>query len=365
MTDTPDPGEALAIARHALEVARRIDLPEAAGAYARAAAAHAGCATGLLYLYDGEADIFRLAGATLDPGDPRCEGISSLELAGLRATGATVPFLAGAPAALRPVAEGTVLAAPVLDGARLVGYLVLAEPAGDWSDAALGRTARLLPEMLAGLLNARQVEAYRELVIKDDQTECFNRRYFDRCLSEEIYRAQRYGHALAVVFLDLDNLRDINARFGHAVGSRTVREVARRIVCGIRGSDRSFRYGGDEFCIVLPATDVGGALELCERLRVAIAGRPFVADVSTRVMVTASFGVASYPEHARTSLGLVKCADEAMQRAKHEGKDGVRVAAPPVPMAEPAGRATDPAARAGDPARRAADDAPRAAGETA
>jgi diguanylate cyclase (GGDEF)-like protein len=318
-------------------VARRIDLEGAASAFAHAAAGHAGAGTGLLYLYDSEADVFRLAGATLDATDPRREEIGTLELAGLRASGATMPFLAGAPAALKRVAEGTVMAAPVLDGARLVGYLVLTDPVAGWSEEAMGRTGRLLPEMVQGLLNAQQVETFRELVIKDDQTACFNRRYFDRSLSEEIYRAQRYGHALALVFLDLDNLKEINARFGHAVGSRTVREVARRIVCGIRGSDRSFRYGGDEFCIVLPATDVAGALELCERLRRAVADRPFVADGSTHVQVTASFGIAAYPDHARTSLGLVKCADEAMQRAKHEGKDAVRVA--PAPAGEGGPRA--------------------------
>jgi diguanylate cyclase (GGDEF)-like protein len=338
VSETPDPGEALAIARHALEVARHIDLPAAAAAYVRAAAAHAPCATGLLYLYDAEADVFRLVGSTLDPADPRAEAIATLELAGLRASGAAEPFVAGAPAGLRGIVPGTVLAAPVLDGARLVAYLVLADPAAAWDEAAIQRTARLLPEMVTGLLNARQVETFRELVIKDDQTECFNRRYFDRCLSEEIYRARRYAQPLAVVFLDLDNLREINARFGHAVGSRTVREVARRLVGGIRGSDRSFRYGGDEFCLVLPATELGGALELCERLRSAIAGRPFVADIGTHVNVTASFGIASYPEHARTSLGLVKCADEAMQRAKREGKDSVRVAATPEPGAQTAAR---------------------------
>ena len=78
----------------------------------------------------------------------------------------------------------------------------------------------------------RQVESYRELVIKDDQSDCYNRRYFDRCLSEEVYRAQRYGSALSVVFLDLDNLKELNARYGHAVGSKTVREVSRRTESG-------------------------------------------------------------------------------------------------------------------------------------
>jgi diguanylate cyclase (GGDEF)-like protein len=332
-----DAEEALAIAQSALVVSRRIDVEGAAAEFARAGAEHTGCAVALLYLYDSEADVFRLGGSTLDASDPRRAEIECVDLAALRASGAQRSFVAGPTMALRRVSEGTILVAPVLDAPRLVGYLVLAEPPGAWSDATVARLDRLVPEMVPGLLNALQVETFRELVIKDDQTACFNRRYFDRCLSEEIYRAQRYGQPLALVFLDLDNLKEINARFGHAVGSRTVREVARRIVCGIRGSDRSFRYGGDEFCLVLPATDVDGALELCERLRGAIAGRPFVADVSTHVSVTASFGIAAYPDHARTSLGLLKCADEAMQGAKRDGKDAVRVA--PAPAGESGPRA--------------------------
>jgi diguanylate cyclase (GGDEF)-like protein len=333
VSDTPDPAAELAILRAALAVSRRIDLSPAADAFVSAAAEQLGGAQALLYLFDGEADIFRLTAATLDTGDPRREGIGTFDFAGLRAAGATAPLLAAPPAALRAMGPGTILAAPLLETERLFGFLILADPKAPFTERDLDHAGRLVAEMLPGLLNARQVEAFRELVIKDDQTECFNRRHFDRCLSEEIYRAQRYAQALAMVFLDLDNLKEVNARYGHAVGSRTVRVVARRLVMGIRGSDRAFRYGGDEFCLVLPATDLQGAIDLCERLRAAIATQPFVADSTTHVAVTASFGIAAYPDHARTSLGLIKCADEAMQRAKREGKDAVRVAPAAVPEA--------------------------------
>jgi len=331
LSAAPDPGLELAILRAALGVSRQIDLPPAAAAFARAASEHAAGALALLYLFDGEADVFRLTAATLEGGDPRREGIGTLDFAGLRAAGARTPVLAAPPVALQGLGPGPILAAPLLEAERLFGFLILSDPKRPFAEADLDRIGRLVDEMLPGLLNARQVESFRELVIKDDQTECFNRRHFDRCLSEEIYRAQRYAQALAMVFLDLDNLKEVNARYGHAVGSRTVREVARRLVVGIRGSDRAFRYGGDEFCLVLPATDLQGALDLCERLRQAIANQPFVADSTTHVAVTASFGIAAYPDHARTSLGLIKCADEAMQRAKREGKDAVRVAPAAVP----------------------------------
>ncbi|HKQ96417.1 MAG TPA: GGDEF domain-containing protein [Candidatus Polarisedimenticolia bacterium] len=331
MSESFDPAAELAILRAALAVSRQIDLQPAAAAFVRAAGEVAGGAQALLYLFDGEADVFRLAAATLEQSDARREGIGTLDFAGLRAMGATTPILAAPPAALRVFGPGPILAAPLLEAERVFGFLILADPRGPFDTAELDRAGRLVAEMLPGLQNARQVEAFRELVIKDDQTECFNRRHFDRCLSEEIYRAQRYAQALALVFLDLDNLKEVNARYGHAVGSRTVREVARRLVVGIRGSDRAFRYGGDEFCLVLPATDLQGAIDLCERLRHAIASQPFVADSTTHVAVTASFGIAAYPDHARTSLGLIKCADEAMQRAKKEGKDAVRVAPAALP----------------------------------
>jgi diguanylate cyclase (GGDEF)-like protein len=321
--------EDLVVARHALAVCRCIDLDEAAEAFLRAALEYAPAPSGILYLYDPESDVFRLRAATIPAGDPGRSGLMALDLAELRGQGPPDTWetaIRPTPQALRSLQHETLVAAPLASGGGLFGMLLLFG-SDEFDTPALHRLRRLLPEILTGLLNARQVESYRELVIKDDQSDCYNRRYFDRCLSEEVYRAQRYGSALSVVFLDLDNLKEVNARYGHAVGSKTVREVSRRLVGGIRGSDRAFRYGGDEFCVVLPGTDLAGAREVCERLRHAIASRPFVADSTTLVSVTASFGIASYPEHARTSLGLIKSADEAMQLAKGSGKNSVRVAA--------------------------------------
>lgn len=333
MTEDRDADEALAILRAALEVSRRIDLDAAAGAFVRQAASFTGLGLALLYLYDPESDVFRLRASTLSGAEPPTDAsMAALDLASLRGSGppdrwptAVVPV----PGPLRALGCDPVVAAPLVDSGRLAGLLLLGEPGRAPDGAAAEGARRLVPEMLPGLLNARQVEAFRELVIKDDQSECYNRRYFDRFLSEEVYRAQRYGAVLSLVFLDLDNLKEVNARYGHAVGSKTVREVARRLVAAIRGSDRAFRYGGDEFCIVLPATDVVGARDLCERLRRAFAERPFVVDIATRVSVTASFGIAAYPDHARTSMGLIKCSDEAMQRAKAAGKNTVCVAGLP------------------------------------
>jgi diguanylate cyclase (GGDEF)-like protein len=325
--DPRAPGEALEIARRALEVCRRIDLDGAAEAFVRGAAEYSGLAIGLLYLYDTESDIDRLAAATLAPEDPWRREIAALDLGVLRVSnpggGAR---LAAAPESLGMLRMDPLIAVPLPDGGRPTGILLLGDPRSAPGEGDLDPIGRLVEEMLPGLLNALRVEAYRDLVIKDDQSECFNRRHFDRSLSEEVYRAQRYATDLSLVFLDLDNLKAVNDRHGHAAGSRTVREVARRLVGGIRGSDRAYRYGGDEFCIILPATPPEGARELCERLRDSIASRPFTVESATQVRVTASFGIASYPVHARTSLGLIKCSDEAMQSAKRAGKNAVRIA---------------------------------------
>ena len=329
MSDPAADAAELEIARRALQVCRRIDLPGAADAFARGAAAQSGLGIALLYLYDGESDIDRLAASTLAPDDPWRREIAALDLSPLR-TGERAapgpPFIAPAPAGLAGLRVTSVVAATLFEEGRPAGVLLLGDAEETPSGVDLEILGRLVAAMLPGLLNARVVETYRELVIKDDQSECFNRRFFDRCLSEELYRAQRYGTTLSMVFLDLDNLKQVNEGYGHGAGSRTVREVARRLVIGIRGSDRAFRYGGDEFCIILPATPCEGARELCERLRLSIADKPFVVDSTTRVSVTASFGIAAYPEHARTSMGLIKCADDAMRQAKRAGKNAVHVA---------------------------------------
>jgi diguanylate cyclase (GGDEF)-like protein len=346
VNDPRDLADQLEMTRHALEVCRCLEPQEAAEAFLRGAVSYSRLPIGLVYHYDSESDVFRLAASTLPEQGPWRDELAALDLAALRRPGPAEewpPTVTAPPDPLAVLGASPILAVPLAAGGRLLGMLILGDPGGGASaHEPLLRIRRLVQEMLPGLANAHQVQAYRELVIKDDQSDCYNRRYFDRCLSEEVYRAQRYGQPLSLVFLDLDNLKEVNARFGHGAGSRTVREVSRRLLSAIRGSDRAFRYGGDEFCLVLPATDLLGARELCERLRGAIGEKPFVVDSATHIKVTASFGIAAYPEHARTSLGLIKCADEAMQRAKSSGKNAVWVAGDGEPGLTPSVAASVP-----------------------
>jgi diguanylate cyclase (GGDEF)-like protein len=177
--------------------------------------------------------------------------------------------------------------------------------------------------------NALRMLSMRDLVIKDDTAQCFNRRHFEESLPEELARAGRYGAPLSLIFLDMDNLKEVNTRFGHARGSRTLHEVSVRVRAKIRKFDKLFRFGGDEFCILLPETEWRGAVEVAERVRDAIASLPFLADQvndGRGVHMSASLGVASFPLHARSQPDLIQRADRAMQRIKKTTKNAIGIA---------------------------------------
>ena len=187
---------------------------------------------------------------------------------------------------------------------------------------------RLLDLAQPAIGNALHVQAVQELVIKDDTASCYNRRYFEEFLPEELSRASRFRAPLSLIFFDLDNLKQVNNEFGHAVGSRMLYEVSVRVRDKIRKFDKLFRFGGDEFCIVLPETEWHGALEVAERVRESVENNPFLANDPAigGMPMTASFGIASFPLHARNKEDLIQLADRAMQRIKNSSKNAVGVA---------------------------------------
>ncbi|HKQ59906.1 MAG TPA: GGDEF domain-containing protein [Candidatus Polarisedimenticolaceae bacterium] len=197
-------------------------------------------------------------------------------------------------------------------------------------EAAAVERLRKLTELAGPALgHALRLRAMRELVIKDDTANCFNRRYFEEFLPEELSRASRFRAPLSLIFLDMDNLKEVNRRHGHAMGSRTLLEVSQRVRAKIRKFDKLFRYGGDEFCIVLPETEWHGAIEVAERVREAVSGKPFLLPElgdGRGVPMTASLGVASFPLHARNQADLIERADRAMQRIKNSTKNGIGIA---------------------------------------
>ena len=224
-----------------------------------------------------------------------------------------------------PVGVGWLLAGPSGQPAVVLLLAGEAEPAAEVMD----RIDALIGGAAGAVANALHLRAVRRLVILDDVAACYNRRHFEQSIQEELSRASRFRAPVSLIFFDMDNLKQVNSLFGHTLGSRSLWEVSSRVRAKIRKFDKLFRYGGDEFCIVLPETEWHGALEVAERVREAIAGHPFLVGHTpdgAGIRMTASFGIASFPLHARTGEELVKRADRAMQAIKNGTKNSIAIA---------------------------------------
>ena len=228
--------------------------------------------------------------------------------------------------------EGTrrALAVPLVAGERVVGVLEAVRegaPARHFSagDAAL-LSALALP-LAAALSNSARVAEAERLSQTDDLTKLHNARYLRQYLVGELKRARRYGSHVTAFFLDLDDFKQVNDRHGHLVGSHVLMEMAGVILASVRDTDVVARYGGDEFVVVLPETDLEMGLRVAERVRERVEGHTFTGGRGLRLRLTASFGVASFPTHAQSPQQLVARADAAMYEAKAASKNCVRHAA--------------------------------------
>jgi diguanylate cyclase (GGDEF)-like protein len=177
----------------------------------------------------------------------------------------------------------------------------------------------------------RKIEAQRRELERratvDDLTGLHNRRTFMERLDEEIARAKRYGAPLSVILIDVDHFKRINDSHGHLVGDRVLAEVARTIAAGLRRPDFICRYGGEEFCILAADTDLHGAHELAERLRILVSSHICVVNDAWSVQMTCSFGVAELNERLGSAEQLLAKADTALYEAKAAGRNCVGHAA--------------------------------------
>ena len=156
----------------------------------------------------------------------------------------------------------------------------------------------------------------------DALTGLWNRRYLDLAIDSELVRCVRFAESFSLLFCDIDNFKAINDRLGHPAGDHVLTTLGQRLGRATREVDEVARYGGDEFVLVLPRTDLPGALSLAEKIRSAVRSAPFTIGRSD-VPVTVSVGVSTFPDHGSTAGDLLARADSALYKAKATGGDRV------------------------------------------
>jgi diguanylate cyclase (GGDEF)-like protein len=178
--------------------------------------------------------------------------------------------------------------------------------------------------------NARSIERIQELTIIDDCTGLYNSRHLASVLETELERSRRFQMPFSLVFMDLDRFKLVNDRYGHLAGSWLLGQVAQTIKQNIRGIDSAFRYGGDEFIILLPQTGKDAALEVTRRLLRAMRESNYPrSETSSEPLdlnVRASFGLASYPDDGATAHEIIRTADEMMYMVKKSTRDNIAIA---------------------------------------
>jgi two-component system, cell cycle response regulator len=238
---------------------------------------------------------------------------------------------------------GPVLAVPLGSTSRPLGAVVVArDPGAPGYDAvafeAIGALATNAGTALANIKDHQEVE---RLSVTDPLTGVNNFRHLSTMLARELERASRFGHPLGVLMLDIDRFKPVNDTYGHAAGDAVLRELARRVKECVREVDTVARYGGEEFALLLPETDVDGASRLAERVLAAIRSEVFHLPDGPDLVITASMGVAAFPDNGATATDVMRAADEALYRAKTAGRDRVEVARP-APVGQGVGAAGSP-----------------------
>ena len=205
-----------------------------------------------------------------------------------------------------------------------MGVMTVARQGEQFSHAERDVFLYLVGQVSSSIENIALHELVSEQAVTDELTGLSNNRRFRELISKEAARAQRFGHELSLLMVDLDDFKRINDTYGHLQGDEVLRMIGAVLSSESRGVDEPARYGGEEFVVALPETGLAGAVELAERIRARIESEAIPRlEGSGSLRITASVGAASIPESADTARTLIAAADAALYEAKRSGKNRV------------------------------------------
>jgi diguanylate cyclase (GGDEF)-like protein len=221
----------------------------------------------------------------------------------------------------------SVVCFPLRSGSRVLGVIQLVNVDMDhFGDQEIYFLQSLCDYAAIAIENARAVEKIQELTITDDCTGLFNARHLYKTLETEVYRSARFGYEFTVLFIDLDHFKYVNDTHGHLIGSKLLAEVGYLVKAHLRLIDYAFRYGGDEFVVLLPQTGKDAGLVVAKRLRDNLRAGLFCRDEGLNLNVRASIGLATYPQDAKTPHDIIRQADEMMYLVKNTTRDNIGIA---------------------------------------
>lgn len=226
---------------------------------------------------------------------------------------------------LAKVKSGSSVCLPITSGGRLWGVLHLRRKNPDaFSSEDIVLCQAITYQFAVAMQRASLFEQLNRLAITDPLTGLFNYRKLDRDIRRETVRSRRYNHSFSFIMSDIDHFKAVNDTYGHQVGDVILREVARTLDENRREVDRVYRYGGEEFAILLPETEWHDAEILADKLRANIESlRVMVDGYEKPLSVSMSMGVADYPYDSQEAEGVVACADQALYAAKDLGRNRV------------------------------------------
>ncbi len=222
----------------------------------------------------------------------------------------------------------TALCLPIISKKKVIGVIQIINRADEtpFDENDLNLLSKLVDQAALAIERSELYKKMADLASTDDLTHLYNIRYLDRVLEMEIKRCKRYSISLSLIFLDMDFFKLVNDQHGHLMGSQVLVEVANILNNSLREIDIVARYGGDEFVVVLPETNVEIAGRIARRIRNAFHSYEFLKKEGLSLHLTASFGIAGFPDQAKNKTELIRLADQAMYRAKVMGRDKIFLA---------------------------------------